>query len=250
MGKQERNDTQTHHIDAAWGPLALIGGMEHTTGCEEIDRELMRLRGVAKPKVAVLPVASSARRRPGAVRTATRYWTRLGAEVNVVASPRTAGVERALETLGEPDIIVLPGGHPERISSALAGSVVWDRIVQLWKEGAGLSGSSAGSMELCEYRCSLRPPLPFSLVPGLGLLKGCVSAPHFNTFGMHRWGAMVARRFKGLLLLGLDERTGIVGRGGDFTVQGQNTVTLIKDGRSTTYRSGARLEINMVTSPG
>ncbi|MFN2611172.1 MAG: Type 1 glutamine amidotransferase-like domain-containing protein [Actinomycetota bacterium] len=221
------------------GPIALIGGMEHTTGCEDIDRDLMELAGVVKPTVAIVPVASSARRRPAAVDTATRYWTRLGAKVKVVASPRTAGVERAIQTLGEPDIVVLTGGHPDRIRSALSGSILWDRIVDLWQMGAGISGSSAGSMELCEFRLSLRPPLPFALTAGLGLIKGCLSAPHFDTFGMRRWGVMVAKRYKNLTVIGLDERTAIVGKPDRFVVRGQGAVTFIKGGQISVLSAGS-----------
>ena len=46
------------------GPLALVGGGEHRSGCEPIDRRLMDEVGVSRPRVAVVPVASTRRQLP------------------------------------------------------------------------------------------------------------------------------------------------------------------------------------------
>lgn len=226
------------------GPVALLGGHEHRRGSEAIERTLLEQVGVTAPQVTVLPVASAARQRGMAAALARTYWTNLGASVRI-AVPDANGSRHALDAISDADVIVLTGGVPNRLVAALGASPVWDAILERWRQGAGLAGSSAGAMSLFAWRIRLYPPNPLDLIPGLGPFDGYVTAPHFSRFRAGRWAASLRRRFGDLGVLGLDEGTAVVGRGGRFTVAGSGAVTIIEDGRMTVHRAGSLLDLNI-----
>jgi cyanophycinase-like exopeptidase len=226
------------------GPVALIGGWVHSLPCLPVDHRLMELVGRERPVVTLVPFASSRRRLPQAEQTGRRFWEELGAEVRV-ALPNVAHSNHKPHALEGTNIVVLTGGYPVRLRSGLAGSPVWTRIQELWAQGAAVSGSSAGCMELCEWTLRLKPPNPFALVPGLGLIKNCVSLPHFNRYGISRLSRRLLQ-LADLTLIGVDERTGLIGAGEDYEVVGVGAVTIIREGRSVRYPSGAKFELSLM----
>jgi cyanophycinase len=224
------------------GPLALLGGGEHRAGCESIDRWLMERTGQPQVRVTVVPAASSATTLPLTAALARNYWSSLGADVTIAVpgGQSSAQIEAAL---GAPDIVVLTGGVPGRLVRALGASLVWERILDLWRGGAALSGSSAGAMAMFAWRLALRVPSPLRLVPGLGPLRDHVCVPHFDRFiaplpAVHPWVRRAERGFGGLGILGIDERTALLGHDGHWEVRGRGQVTVI-DGRGwRTYAAG------------
>jgi cyanophycinase-like exopeptidase len=223
------------------GPVALLGGHEHRDGTEVIERTLLDQLGVAAPRVTVLPAAAPARQAGMVAALARTYWSRLGATVRV-AMP-DAG--QALDAVASADVIVLPGGVPNRLVAALGASQVWDLVVRRWRAGAALAGSSAGAMSLFAWRLRLYPPNPFALIPGLGLFDGWVAAPHFGRFRAERWATRVTRWFGGLGVLGLDEGTAIVGRDGRFTVAGSGALTVIAGDEMRVHRANAQVALDL-----
>jgi cyanophycinase len=212
------------------GPLALLGGGEHRYGCEPIDRWLMDRVGRGQVRVTVIPAASNAATLPSTAALARNYWTELGADVTIVAPHQRMHAQAA--ALAEPDIIVLTGGVPGRLVRTLAASPVWERVLQLWRDGAALSGSSAGAMALFAWRLALRAPHPLRLIPALGPLRDDVCVPHFDRFvtsmpALHPWVRRMERGFSGLGVLGLDESTALVIDGEHSHVHGRGAVTLI-----------------------
>src|SRR4051794_34402058 len=99
---------------AATGPTVLLGGWEHTTGCESIDESVMDHIGTRSPRVSIVPVASTPRMLPVAIDRAHRYWRSLGGTV-AVALPRENDPRPAIEALDGADIVVLTGGLADRI---------------------------------------------------------------------------------------------------------------------------------------
>lgn len=226
------------------GPVALLGGDEHRRGSEAIERTLLDQLGVAAPTVAVVPVASAPRQVGMVASLARNYWAGLGTTVRI-ALPDDHGSRQALDAVDAADVIVLPGGVPNRLVAALGASPVWERILDRWRAGAALSGSSAGAMSLFAWRLRLFPPHPFDLVPGLGPFDGWIAAPHFSRFRAERWAATVARRFGGVGVLGLDESTAIVGRSGAFTVVGRGALTIVDGAAVTVHRRGAAIDLDI-----
>jgi len=87
----------------------------------------------------------------------------------------------------------------------------------------------------CEHYCD---PGGAQVVAGLGLLPRACVLPHHNTFGQN-WAPRLAGLLPDHLLLGIDERTGILddGPGHLWTVHGQGTVTLYRGSQRAVIRS-------------
>ena len=224
------------------GPAALLGGGEHRTGCELIDRWLLERSGRTDPRVVVVPAASSPAMLPATAALARTWWHALGASVNVLDPSALAGVA-AVAALASADLIVLTGGVPDRLVGALGAGPTWEIVVDRWRDGAGLSGSSAAAMALCTWRLGLRPPRPLRIVPGLGPLEGHVVVPHFDRLvtraGLDRWVARRQRRLDDLAVLGIDERTAVVVDGDDVRVHGVGAVTVLDGAHRSEARAGA-----------
>lgn len=226
------------------GLLCLIGGQEHTAGCEDIDRFLLRDAGVTRPEVAVLLAGTSPRRRAFKIDEAQRYWAPFGAAVSFVFTGRPDEEEHGLQVLETADLIAFAGGHPWLFDARLqAAPAITHKVLERWAAGVPLSGSSAGAMALCEWRQRLRVPRPFTLVQGFGLVPGTAAAPHFSRYQMPRWAALTAQRHPHLRILGLEDRTALVGRGDAFQVRGRGRFTMVQAGSSRTYRVGEQVEL-------
>lgn len=233
------------------GPIALLGGSEHRDVTRPIDRWLLERTGARRAQVAVVPVASSRRKLPSTAALARTYWRSLGADVSFVVPDPTAPTA-TLDALGEPDLVVLTGGVPSRLIASLGASILWDRILQLWHDGTAISGSSAGSMALFDWRLNLYPPHPFRLVPGLGPLTGYLSLPHFDRYvaqrprQRHILERVTADQQRGII--GIDEGTAIVGRDTDYLVLGRGAVTVLDAGKWTTYPTAATVDLRLQPS--
>ncbi|HET7483423.1 MAG TPA: Type 1 glutamine amidotransferase-like domain-containing protein [Actinomycetota bacterium] len=225
------------------GPAVLLGGWEHTPGCESIDEMVMEHLGTRSPRVSIVPVASTPRMLPVAIERAHGYWKRLGGTV-AVALPRDTDPSPAIEALDGADIVVLTGGLADRIIPVLLQTGIWDRIVERWRRGSALVGSSRGLIDLFEWRWALRLPRPLRLTRGLGLFGGYVAVPHFDKYALKRWGPRLGPELhdRDLGLLGLDERTALVGDGTGFTVVGSGMVTVVDDRTVVRYTPGDRLD--------
>lgn len=226
------------------GPIALLGGGEHLGSTIELDRRLTEMTGANRPKVVILPQAPSRGQMAKTVALARNYWARMGADVRI-ALPQLDPV-RAEMAVMEADIAVIPGGHPNKLISALGANPLTDLVISRWLEGMAISGSSAGAMGLFEWRIKLYPPNPLRLLPALGLLDGYVAAPHFDRFRAAKWARGALDSLEGLAVLGLDEGTGIVGHNLDFVVFGEGSATVVNDGATTQYPRGARLAIDLL----
>lgn len=226
------------------GPIGLLGGLEHYEPTLPIDRRMLDEVGVFAPEVVILPLASFRNQAAPAGALAQAHWTSLGARARVVI-PDSGRDRIALEMVQDADVIVLPGGVPNRLMAALSGSPILEAIIARWEAGAGVTGSSAGAIDLFERRLNLYPPDPFRLIPGFGLLQGFVVAPHFDRLRVRRWFSPFLKRMGGLAVLGIDESTGLVGRDGVMQVLGTGNVTIATDEAIDVYLTGDTLELDM-----
>jgi cyanophycinase-like exopeptidase len=193
--------------------------------------------------VVILPVASFRGQAAAAGALAVSHWSRLGARARAVV-PASGYDHVALEMIDGADLIVLPGGVPNRLISALADTPLHRAIALQWEAGAGVTGSSAGAMGLFEWRLNLYPPDPFRLIPGLGLLGGFVVAPHFDRLRARRWCRPFLGRMGGLAVLGIDESTGLIGRDGELQVLGRGSVTTAGSQGIEVWPAGSRLRLD------
>lgn len=228
------------------GPLALVGGDELNPGNEPQDEVLVRAAGDGP--AFVLATAAGRQRPEVAVANAVRWFEGLGLAVQELPATRrsdakaSANVARAREGR----FFYLVGGDPGLVPKTLAGTPLWGAIVEAWRSGAALAGSSAGAMALGEWTL-VRERMPGDdrrrYLPALGLVPGVAVLPHFETFG-HRWvqSAERAAPRSDVVLLGVGERTAALHVDGAWRALGDGDVTVIAGGQRRRFASGEPLE--------
>jgi hypothetical protein len=224
------------------GLVAVLGGQEHLPGCEALDRRLLAESGLDHPTVTVLLAATVPGRIRAKIAEATAYWPRLGARVIFAYTGGPHETERALVALAAPDLVVLTGGRPWRMQRRLTWQIV-DRLLQLSADGVPLMGSSAGAMTMCAWRLDLRPDALPRLRPGLGLVPGAV-APHYGRHATHHVCRVLSRCYPGLPILGLPDRTALLGRDGAFEVVGAGGCTVVHGGTRRRHPGGALVRLD------
>lgn len=187
------------------------------------ERFLAALLRAAQPagheaiKVVVIPTAAAHGRphataalaRDGFERVARDLGLAITVDSAIVVDAASAGDPGIGEKLAGADLVYLPGGDPDLVPAILRDSPAWGSIVAAHDRGAVVAGASAGAMGL-----ALRTWTPHGWRDGLGLVRGLVVAPHFNTFDRRGWeGTAKALQSAGFGYLGLDERTGVLSSG-------------------------------------
>jgi cyanophycinase len=222
------------------GPLALVGGDELGTGNEPQDRILAAAAGDGP---AFVIATAAARQRPDlAVANAQRWFGRLGLQVEELPLTKRSEATSAgiAERAREGRFFYLVGGDPGLVPKVLADTPAWSAIVEAWRDGAALAGSSAGAMALGSWTL-IRDRMPGDdrrrYREALGLVPNVAVIPHLSTFG-ERWipSALEAAP-DGAILLGIDERTAAVWVDGSWRVEGDGTVAVITRTDRHTYRS-------------
>ena len=223
-------------MDRPRGLLALHGGGEFLPGDEAFLEAVLEAAGAgagdgaipaASPlRVAIVPTAAS-RGRPDLVGSNgaaafRRVASPLGLDVEPVVVPivdrRSADDPDLASTLATSAVIHLPGGDPDRIPALLPGTAAAAALADALRGGAVLAGASAGAMALAEWCWT-----PSGIVRGLGFIPRLLVVPHADAA---TWVEMRlrfgAQRPAGVAVLGLAERTGVLGRVGEtWRVVGQ-----------------------------
>ena len=134
--------------------------------------------------------------------------------------------------------IFLTGGNQLRLSSTIGGTLLADAVLERFRAGAVVAGTSAGasamSSHMIAFGASGGTPKHrmAALAAGLGVLPSVIVDQHFQQ--RNRYGRLlsVIAQNPSLLGLGVDEDTaGIVGPDGVMEVVGRGSVTII-DGAS------------------
>jgi cyanophycinase len=227
------------------GPLALVGGDELNPGNEPQDEILV---AAATGGPAFVLATAAGRQRPDlAVRNAKAWFEGLGLDVEElpairrsdVTSPKNA--ERA--RLGR--FFYLVGGDPGLVPKTLAETSVWEAIVEAWREGAALAGSSAGAMALGEWTL-IRDRRPGDARrryrPALSLIQRVAVIPHFDRFG-EKWvdGALAGAPRDDVVLVAVDERSAALWRDGVWQAFGPGGVVIITRSDRRRFSAGDRI---------
>jgi cyanophycinase len=226
------------------GPLALVGGEEFLPGNESHDEVLVEAaRRFGDDRLAFIIASAAARHGPDhAVETARRWFAGLGLTVEELPlrTRGQAGEAATVSLARRGSLFYLAGGDPGLVVATLRGSPVWTAVVDAWRSGAGLAGSSAGAMALGEWTL-IRKRMPGDAKrdsrPGLGTVPMLGVIPHFSDFG-RRWVASAQEALageatdtgtsvEGPVLLGIDARTAVIWRDGAWSVLGTGTATVI-----------------------
>ena len=210
------------------GPLALVGGAEWTEGCG-FDQILWEASG--RSEVVVLPTAAAYEHPDRAIETATKWFSTFGASaVGLgVLSRRDAFDEALIGRLKAARFIYLSGGSPMHLRSVLKDSPAWDALVEAWRGGAVVAGSSAGAMVLGE---SMVDPRGGALTLGLGLISGVAVLPHSDAWSEEKTHRTVQLATGHLRIAAIDERTALIrDASGKWSVEGAGDVAVFVDAR-------------------
>jgi cyanophycinase len=228
--------------------VALVGSGEYLPVMADVEGALLEGR---PPRYVQLPTAAG-QEGPDSV----GRWVRLGAEqadrlgveaVPVLALDRTTADDPTLATPIEgAGLVYLSGGSPAYLAESLRGTRVWAAVLSAWRAGAALAGCSAGAMALAAWMANIRAP-DSEPGPGLGVVPGVLVVPHFDRF--RRWmrfspEAAAARLPAGVVLIGIDEETALVGDGEDlgrWVVHGRQAAWVFGPDGGTAYRRGEEI---------
>jgi len=226
--------------DQQLGALVIIGGAEDKAGDCILLREFVRSAASTKARIAVMTAATSL---PGEVgEEYIRVFERIGAEsIEIVNTERREDSERedGIRKVSEATGIFFTGGDQSRIVDFIKGTPLDEVIQQRHREGAVIGGTSAGAAmmpdEMIVGGTSVSNPSvdAVEMGPGMGFLPGVVVDQHFAQRG--RLGRLLAALVlqPAVLGLGIDEDTGIVVEGDEFTVIGRGAVTVVDETSAT-----------------
>ncbi len=212
----------------------------------DIDESLLAAIGRSRPRVAIVPTASwpdgeEVFRRWAAM--GVEHFSGLGAEVEevLVRDGFDADDLAHVQAIGEADLIYLSGGKPGHLSDALVGSAVGDALVTAHARGATIAGCSAGAMALADRHFEFRKRRmiwPLRWEDGLDLVPGAMVIPHYDFFPEAVSATFVLQAPRGIVALGIDEETALVGKDGAWQVHGAGRVTVWRGRRRYRYRRG------------
>jgi cyanophycinase len=225
------------------GYLLLEGGAEFGGQMAVPDRRAIELTGGADALISIIPTAAAPdNNHQRAGNNGVRWFRSLGAsniELLLLIDKASANDSRIARTLSQSRLIYMLGGFTGYLGQTLRGSASEQAMLQAYAVGAVIAGSSAGAMVMCQYYFD---PGQGRVVEGLGLVPNSCVLPHHNTFGKG-WAQRLSQLLPGVVLLGIDERTGMLDDGDgprktSWHVYGQGAVTLYRQGQPTVYRAG------------
>ena len=243
------------------GLIALHGGGEFLPGDERFLSALLAAAGTATApsagdplRIAIVPTAAARGRPDLAASNGVEAFQRVARDAGVAVAAESVRVVDAAsaadaalaDALAASDIVYFPGGDPDLIPTILPGTTAWTAIEDAWRRGATVGGASAGAMAMGE-----RTWTPGGDIPAMGLVPGLAVIPHADASSWQRAMAMATGRIPpGIGLLGLAERTGVIGRPGEpWRVVGEGEARWLAvrrgggDGRARRrhHRAGPRL---------
>lgn len=223
------------------GQIVLAGGAEFQRGFEPADKEALILAGGAAAPVVILPTANM-KHPDWAGREGVNWFERMGA-TNVEALPITntnsANDPALAHKVASAKLIYMAGGDPAYLLNSLRGSACWKAARQAFEAGAVVGGSSAGAMACCQFMYN---PNISSVLPGLNLVPNTIVIPHFSS-GSKSWVSTIEKSQPGVIILGIDEHTAIIGRAATWHVYGQGAATVYQQGQPTVYNHGETISL-------
>ena len=225
------------------GYLLLEGGAEFAGLMSGPDRRAIELAGGPSAPISIIPTAAAPdNNHQRAGNNGVNWFKSLGAtrvESLPLIDKASANDVRITNKIVRSGLIYMLGGFPGYLGETLKGSASWQAMLKAYERGKVIAGSSAGAMVMCQYYFD---PGKGQVVEGLGLLPNTCVLPHHNTLGKN-WAQQLASLLPGVVLLGIDERTGMLddgdgGRKTGWRVYGQGAVTIYRNGQPAVYNAG------------
>ncbi len=224
------------------GHVIIIGGAEDKVRDRVILSRFASLAGGRDATVAVISTASSMGLEAG-----ERYKQVLGelgiSRVKTIhaVTRAQANDESAMAIIHDATGVFMTGGNQLRLSSTIGGTRLADAVLDQFRKGAVVAGTSAGasamSSHMIAFGASGATPKHrmAQIAAGLGVLPGVIVDQHFqqrNRLG--RLLSLIAQN-PSLLGLGVDEDTaGVVGPDHIMEVIGRGSITVVDGAESET----------------
>jgi cyanophycinase len=222
------------------GSLALVGGGEWQQGCADFDAELAAAAGATE--VVVLPTAAAFEQPARVGERAVAYFEGLGLRARVLPVLHRVEAEDPALVAGvrQAAFVYLADGSPLHLRSVLKDSALFEAMLAAYQAGAVLAASGAGATLLCD---PMVDPRGGAYTVGLGVVRNLAVFPYHGTAADHLRARSIDLLPPTATLVGIDEQTALVLRGGTWTVAGAASVSVYdRDGRATAYRAGATVE--------
>ena len=234
------------------GSLALVGSGEYLPAMAEFEKSLLD-DGIKNGKENIYIQIPTAAAQESASRL--EYWRDLGQKQAQVIGAKPlflpiytredAQNMSFVNQISNGALIYMSGGDPHYLATTLIDTPIWQAIVKNWQSGGSLAGCSAGAMVLSSqipnFRLSRAEP-----TAGLNLIQDIRVIPHFNKF--FKWIPESAAKLlmhvpDDSILIGIDELTAIVKRGGsDFwQVYGQAKLHMLKGSPEAQFSHGQEI---------
>lgn len=227
------------------GYLLLAGGAEFGGQMSAVDAHAIELAGGLDAPICIIPTAAAPdNNHQRAGNHGIRWFRSLGVKnvfsVDVIDSASANDISLAA-SIRNSRLIYLLGGFPRHLGETLASSACWRAVLDAYEQGAVIAGSSAGAMVLCGHYYD---PYENKLLRGLNLISNACVLPHHNKFGK-AWAGQLAQSLPGATLIGIDERTGMVGDlEGGWQVHGAGEVILYRAGATVRHGRGERFSLS------
>ncbi|MBJ7393682.1 MAG: Type 1 glutamine amidotransferase-like domain-containing protein [Candidatus Nanopelagicales bacterium] len=233
------------------GTIALVGSGEWLPVMLDLERELLNNQNPVYVQLSTAAGQESPARLEHWKNLAQNQAKSLSVESRwlPVFDQESANNPELAEKIKGAGLIYLSGGDPTYLAETLRDSLVWKAIVKEWENGASLAGCSAGAMALTTWVPKMRIKIGKNNedVKGLGLLPNIRVIPHFDR--MLGWIPDIITRYllntpPGVTLVGIDEKTALVGGINSWIVNGEQSVwVLTHDGREE-FKPGQSLVTN------
>jgi cyanophycinase len=205
-----------------------VGGDEWQPGCS-FDAELLAASGGTQ--VLVLPTAAAYEHPEKSVAAARAWFAGLGGEVEglMVLGRADAENEKYAAAVRACRFLYLGGGSSMHLRSVLKASPLWEALLEAWRDGAVVAGSSAGAMVLTDPMVDSRGG---ALTVGLGMVEQIAVIPHFGHENAEKVHRSIALAAPGLPVVGIPERTALIrDPDGSWRQSGEGTVQVYVSGQ-------------------
>lgn len=225
------------------GYLLLEGGAEFGGQMRDPDLKAIELAGGFDAPIRIIPTAAAPdNNHQRAGNNGLRWFKSLGAK-DVISLPlidKVSANEASLtKSLREAKLIYMLGGFTGYLGETLKESATWNAVMDAYRNGAVVAGSSAGAMVMCEFYYDLNQG---QVIGGLNLVPNSLVLPHHNTFGKS-WASRLLEIVR-VNLIGIDEQTGMLDDGArTWTVYGRGEVTLYQNRQVEIYPSGKSFSV-------
>ena len=213
------------------GDFALVGGEEFRNGCEDMDREIMRASGGSPSTVLIIPTAAVTGPAKAANDGVTHFRS-LGADASqlMVLDGSQANNAEFVAPARSASVIYFTGGSPDHLLSTLKDSILLRAIMEAVADGAVLAGSSAGAMVMGSL---MRRPQSGGWVEGLDIVHSVAVLPHHERSDPAETSRQLQSQApKDITVLGIDARSGCIGRPGRWRAVGVGKITVSYDAAS------------------